>query len=234
MRSPVAPDGVQALFNRIAPVYDQLNDGLSLGLHRVWKLMAVQWSGATPGATCLDVCCGSGDVTQLLAQQVGPNGHVVGVDFAASQLAIAQQRNDQRRSPLPITWVEGDALHLPFDDSTFDAATMSYGLRNVASIPDSLRELHRVLKPGATVAILDFHRPSSDLVRQFQHWYLATVVVPMAKDLGMEDEYAYLAPSIDRFPIGAEQRAIAHQVGFRQAIHYAIAGGLMGVLVATR
>jgi ubiquinone/menaquinone biosynthesis methyltransferase len=229
-----SPDQVQSLFNRIAPVYDQLNDGLSLGLHRVWKLMAVEWSNPQPGQVGLDVCCGSGDVTQLLAQRVVPGGQVIGVDFAASQLAIARQRNHQRRSPLPITWVEGDALALPFEDETFDVATMSYGLRNVASVTDGLAELYRVLKPGATVAILDFHRPSNDWIHQFQRWYLDTVVVPMARRMNLNDEYAYLAPSIERFPTGPEQRALATQVGFRHATHYAIAGGLMGVLVATR
>jgi demethylmenaquinone methyltransferase/2-methoxy-6-polyprenyl-1,4-benzoquinol methylase len=234
MSPSVSPDRVRSLFNTIAPVYDQLNDRLSFGLHRVWKLMAVKWCQPTQGASCLDVCCGSGDLTQCLAEQVGPSGQVIGLDFAAELLATAQQRNDQRRSPLPITWIEGDALALPFDDNTFDAITMGYGLRNVGDIPGALSELHRVLKPGAIAAILDFHRPSHPVMQQFQTWYLQTVVVPAAESLGVGEDYAYIAPSIDRFPVGDEQRAIAQQVGFAKAVHYGIAGGLMGVLVITK
>lgn len=234
MTSPISPDRVQALFNRIAPVYDDLNDSLSLGLHRIWKLMAVKWCQPFEGAIALDVCCGSGDLTQMLAEQVGKTGHVYGLDFAASQLAIAQQRNDQRRHPLPITWQEGDALHLPFADETFDMATMSYGLRNVGDIPRSLQELHRVLKPGAIAAILDFHRPANPLMQQFQTWYLQTIVVPTAQRFGMKDEYAYIGPSIDRFPMGAEQKVLAAQAGFSEVTHYPVMGGLMGVLVAKK
>jgi demethylphylloquinol methyltransferase len=232
--SPAAATDIQAIFNQIAPLYDQLNDRLSFGLHRVWKQMTVSWSDAQPGDTCLDVCCGSGDLARLLAQQVGAAGRVVGVDFAANQLAIAQQQNEKRLRPYPITWVKGDALDLPFDAETFDAATMGYGLRNVTNILRSLQELHRVLKPGARVAILDFHRPANAQMQNFQEWYLQAFVVSTAKECGLEDEYAYISPSVERFPQGPEQVRLAYQAGFKQAVHYPIAGGLMGVLVATK
>jgi demethylphylloquinol methyltransferase len=224
---------IQALFDRIAPAYDQLNDWLSLGWHRVWKQMAVKWSNPAMGATCLDVCCGSGDLARLLAKRVGSTGKVYGVDFSPAQLAIARQRTLPFQSP-PITWIEADALHLPFDANCFDAATMGYGLRNVLDISTSLKELHRVLKPGATVAILDFHRPDSPPAQAFQQWYLDTIVVPLADRMGLREDYAYIAPSLDRFPIGPQQVALAHQAEFSHAIHYPIASGMMGVLVATK
>lgn len=224
---------IQALFNRIAPTYDRLNDWLSLGQHRVWKQMTVKWSGAAAGATCLDVCCGSGDLSRLLARRVGKAGKVYGVDFSAAQLAVAQQRTAETVQPLSVTWLEGDALNLPFGDSQFDAATMGYGLRNVLDIPRSLSELHRVLKPGAKVAILDFHRPA-DPLRTFQQWYLDRLVVPVAESLGLKQEYVYISPSLDRFPTGAEQVSLARQAGFVNVTHYPIAGGMMGVLVAEK
>ncbi|MBF2077646.1 MAG: bifunctional demethylmenaquinone methyltransferase/2-methoxy-6-polyprenyl-1,4-benzoquinol methylase UbiE [Synechococcales cyanobacterium T60_A2020_003] len=230
---PTATD-IQAIFNQIAPQYDQLNDRLSFGLHRIWKQMTVSWCGAQIGNTVLDVCCGSGDLTQRLAQQVGASGQVFGLDFAANLLAIAQQQNEQRYNPYPITWIEGDALALPFAANTFDAATMGYGLRNVTDISQSLRELHRVLNVGAKVAILDFHRPANPWMQQFQTWYLQNLVVPAAEQCGMKDEYAYINPSIERFPMGSAQVQLADQAGFSQAVHYPIAGGLMGVLVATK
>ncbi len=232
--APPAATTVRDLFDRIAPVYDTINTQLSWGLHRVWKQMAVTWSQAQAGHTCLDVCCGSGDLALLLAAQVEPTGQVYGVDFAVAQLAIAQQRAAQHWPPLAIQWLEGDALALPFDATTFDAITMAYGLRNLTDIPQGLRELHRVLKPGATAAILDFHQPRQPWMQQFQQWYLDQVVVPTATHHGLTTEYAYIGPSLERFPNGTQQVEMAHQVGFGQAVHYPVAGGLMGVLVVTR
>jgi demethylphylloquinol methyltransferase len=226
---------IQAIFNRIAPVYDKLNNDLSLGIHWVWKQMAVTWSGAKAGDTCLDICCGSGDITQLLAKQVGNTGKVIGADFAPAQLANAAAKIDRVYPPLTwIEWVEADALNLPFTDDYFDAATMGYGLRNVTDIPRCLAELHRVLKADRKVAILDFHRPQGKLIRRFQQWYLDAIVVPKATQLGMTDEYAYLNPSLDRFPTGTEQVQLGLAAGFSQAIHYPIASGMMGVLVLTK
>mgnify|MGYP003433621486 CR=1 FL=1 len=226
---------IQTIFNRIAPVYDRLNNDLSLGMHWIWKQMAVSWSEAKPGDTCLDLCCGSGDLTQLLAKQVGTTGIVIGADFAPAQLANAAARIEWVYPPLDrINWVEADALNLPFAEDYFDAATMGYGLRNVTDIPRCLTELYRVLKPDAKVAILDFHRPQSNLIRRFQQWYLDAIVVPRATQLGMMDEYAYLNPSLDRFPTGTEQVQLGLAAGFSHATHYPIASGMMGVLVLTK
>jgi ubiquinone/menaquinone biosynthesis methyltransferase len=231
---PVPASAVRDLFDRIAPVYDTINHQLSGGLHRVWKQMAVTWSQAQPGHICLDVCCGSGDLALLLAERVGSTGQVYGLDFAGAQLAIARQRAENHWPPRCIQWLEGDALALPFPEAHFDAITMGYGLRNLVDIPQGLQELHRVLKSGATAAILDFHQPRQPWLQQFQHWYLDQVVVPTAARHGLTAEYAYIAPSLERFPQGPEQVEIAKTAGFRQAVHYPVAGGLMGVLVITR
>ncbi len=165
---------------------------------------------------------------------MGATGHVYGVDFSPAQLAIAHERSQRQYPRPPISWVEADVLHLPFSDNYFDAATMGYGLRNVTSIPHSLKELHRVLKLGAKAAILDFHRPSNLQLRAFQQWYLDIIVVPIAHNLGLTEEYAYISPSLDRFPTGREQVELARQAGFAEAIHYPISGGIMGVLVLAR
>ncbi|WP_413160993.1 bifunctional demethylmenaquinone methyltransferase/2-methoxy-6-polyprenyl-1,4-benzoquinol methylase UbiE [Capilliphycus salinus ALCB114379] len=226
---------IQTIFNRIAPVYDRMNDEFSWGIHRIWKKMALDWSQAQPGQTGLDLCCGSGDLAFLLAQRLGSQGQVFGVDFSPEQLALAQRRKKPFTFPLaPIAWIEADALHLPFADETFDCATMGYGLRNVTDIPRSLQQLYRVLKPGATAAILDMNRPGDGGLRSFQQWYLNTVVVPTAERMGFKEEYAYINPSLDQFPTGRQQVALAQAAGFGRATHYAIAGGMMGVLVVTK
>jgi ubiquinone/menaquinone biosynthesis methyltransferase len=225
---------IRDIFDRIAPVYDQLNDWLSLGQHRIWKEMAIKWSAAKSGDTCIDLCCGSGDLALRLARRVGAKGKVYGVDFSPNLLETAKQRC-QTSYPQPnISWIEADVLNLPFDDNQFDAATMGYGLRNLTDIPRSLQQLHRVLKPGAKAAILDFHRPNNQQFRTFQQWYLDTIVVPLADRLGVKEEYAYISPSLDRFPVGKEQVEIAHQVGFISATHYPIANGMMGVLIVSK
>ena len=225
---------IEAIFNRIAPVYDRLNDRLSFGQHRVWKLMAVKWSEAGLEDDALDVCCGSGDLALLLAKKVGHKGKVTGLDFAREQLAIAKQRQTIKCSNVPMDWIEGDALALPFANNRFDCATMGYGLRNVTNISLSLQELLRVLKPKAKAAILDFHRPSTSYMQAFQQWYLANVVVPTARDLGLTAEYAYINPSVERFPTGNEQVKLAYSVGFSKAVHYPLMGGMMGILVLTK
>jgi demethylphylloquinol methyltransferase len=225
---------IRDIFDRIAPVYDDLNDWLSLGQHRIWKQMTVKWSDAALGDTCLDLCCGSGDIAQMLARRVGSKGRVIGADFACEQLAIARQRVATHYPSLAIEWVEADALNLSFSDNQFDAATMGYGLRNVTNIPRTLQELYRVLKPGAKAAILDFHRPSNTSLRWFQQWYLDNLVVPTAQRFGLTEEYAYIGPSLDKFPTGGEQVELAHQAGFSAATHYPIAAGMMGVLVITK
>ena len=224
---------IRAIFDRIAPVYDQMNDRLSLGQHRIWKQMTVKWSKAKLGDTCLDVCCGSGDLALRLARSVGATGKVYGADFAVAQLEIAKQRALKQYPHPPITWVEADALDLPFADNYFDAATMGYGLRNVTDIPRSLQELYRVLKPGAIAAILDFHRPTNIYLSSFQQWYLDNLVVPMAQSLGLTKEYAYISPSLDRFPTGREQVELANNAGFLST-HYPIANDMMGVLVVKK
>jgi demethylmenaquinone methyltransferase/2-methoxy-6-polyprenyl-1,4-benzoquinol methylase len=223
-------DTVQTLFNRIAPVYDDLNQWLSLGQHQIWKLMAVKWAEPRWGDRALDLCCGSGDVALMLADKVGTTGEVYGVDFAAEQLGRARSRSNNPN----LHWVQASVLDLPFEDNYVNCATMSYGLRNVGDIARSLQELHRVLQPGAKAALLDMHRPESTWMRQFQQWYLDYLVVPTAGRFGLTEEYAYIAPSLEQFPQGPEQVRLAQAAGFESAVHYAIAGGTMGVLVVQK
>lgn len=164
---------------------------------------------------------------------------VVGLDFAAEMLADAASREPSMlparlRGSSMTRWVQGDALQLPFGDNEFSAATMGYGLRNVADIPRALQELRRVLKPGASVAILDFNNSTNPAIYGVQAWFLDTLVVPAAQEYGVAAEYEYLRPSIKRFPTGAQQEELAREAGFTKAVHYGIAFGLMGVLVATK
>ncbi|KAL8550517.1 hypothetical protein ACS0TY_009080 [Phlomoides rotata] len=239
VRRPVrcaAADERQALFNRIAPVYDNLNDMFSLGRHRVWKRMTVSWSGAKEGDTVLDVCCGSGDLAFLLSEKVGVKGKVIALDFSREQLQIAASRQSARTKPCykNIEWIEGDAVNLPFSISSFDAATIGYGLRNIVDRKKALEEMYRVLKPGSKVSILDFNKSPSQLTSSIQDWMIDSIVVPIASGYGLANEYHYLKNSIKEYLTGKELEELALEAGFPDAKFYDIGAGFMGNLVATR
>lgn len=226
--SPGDPAAVRQLFDQIAPRYDQLNDLLSLGLHRLWKRQALAWIQPSAGQHLLDLCCGTGDLALLLAARVRPGGTVLGLDAAAEPLEIAAARG--RLQPwLPLRWQQGDALATGLPAASADGAVMAYGLRNLADPAAGLLELRRLLRPGGLAAVLDFNRPSEP-VASFQRLYLRRLVVPTAERFGVSEHYAYLEASLRRFPSGPEQEALARQAGFREARHRPLAAGLMGVL----
>lgn len=221
----------QRLFNTISPVYDELNDRFSFGLHRIWKRMAVKWSKASPGDRVLDSCCGSGDIAKIASEIVGKEGLVVGLDFSQDMLQDARRRHGNDSG---IEWVQGDALEYPYADGYFDAATMGYGLRNVSDIPRALKELHRVLRKGGYVSILDFNNSSNELVDGVQGFFLDSLVVPAAEAEGVGDEYRYLRPSIKKYPNGRALEKMARASGFETVRYYEIGFGLMGCLVCQK
>ena len=229
------PEAVRALFERVAPRYDLLNDVLSLGLHRLWKRQAALWLRPQPGQHLLDLCCGTGDLALLLAAQVRPGGQVLGLDAAAAPLALARRRAAQQPW-LPLRWLQGDALATDLPAASQDGAVMAYGLRNLADPAAGLAELRRVLRPGGRAAVLDFRHldpntgPGEAVAERFQRLYLHHLVVPTARLAGLEAQYAYLQDSLDRFPTGEALCGLAEQVGFRQVQHRPLAAGLMGLL----
>jgi ubiquinone/menaquinone biosynthesis methyltransferase len=225
---PGDAEAVEALFNQIAPRYDQLNDLLSLGLHRLWKRQAIAWLRPRPGQRLLDLCCGTGDLALVLAERVRPGGAVLGLDAAAAPLAVAVRRA-ARQPWLPLRWQQGDALATGLSAGAFDGVAMAYGLRNLADPGAGLRELRRLLRDGGRAAVLDFNRPSGP-VASFQRLYLRRLVVPTAARFGIPEHYAYLEESLQRFPTGSQQDVLARQAGFRAVRHRPLAGGLMGLL----
>ena len=229
---PGDPAAVTELFEAIAPRYDQLNDLLSLGLHRLWKRQAVAWLAPRPGQRLVDLCCGTGDLALLLAERVRPGGLVVGLDAAAAPLALARQRA-ARKPWLPLEWRQGDALATGIPAGWADGVAMAYGLRNLADPGAGLRELRRLLRPGGRAGVLECTRPSSPAVEACQRTYLRRLVVPAAQLFGLPEQYAYLEASLERFPTGPEQERLAREAGFTGVQHRPLAGGLMGALGLT-
>ncbi|MCP9841701.1 bifunctional demethylmenaquinone methyltransferase/2-methoxy-6-polyprenyl-1,4-benzoquinol methylase UbiE [Synechococcus sp. J7-Johnson] len=231
---PGDPQAVRELFEVIAPRYDQLNDLLSFGLHRLWKRQAVLWLLPRPGQRLIDLCCGTGDLALVLAGKVRPGGQVIGLDAASAPLQVASARA-ARQPWLPLQWRQGDALATGLPPQSFDGAVMAYGLRNLADPAEGFRELRRLLRPGGRAAVLDFNRPDPSsptgaMAAAFQRLYLRRLVVPTARLFDLPDQYAYLEASLERFPSGGEQEQLARSAGFSWARHRLLAGGLMGLL----
>ena len=225
---PAEAQAVRQLFDEVAPHYDRLNDLLSLGLHRLWKREMVQRLAPVAGEQWLDLCCGTGDLALVLAERLRRGGAVLAVDAAAAPLLQARRRH--KRCPwLPVEWLQADALAVPRAAASFDGAVMAYGLRNLPDPLAGLRELRRLLHRDGRAAVLDFNR-SSGRVAALQTMALRRVVVPVASQLGLKEQYAYLETSIAEFPSGPEQEHLAISAGFSWAQHRSIAGGLMGLL----
>ena len=225
------PEAIRELFETISPSYDLLNDLFSLGLHRVWKRQAVAWLGPQAGQYLLDLCCGTGDLSLVLANAVRPGGLVLGLDVAAAPLQVARQRC-ARQPWLPINWRQADAMATGLVSESADGAVMAFGLCNMSDPEQGLAEMRRLLRPGARAVVLDFNRCEGwQLI--FNRFYLRHLVVPGAAMFGLAHQYAYLESSIEQFATGAQQQAMARSAGFRQAHHQPIAAGLMGMLQLT-
>jgi demethylmenaquinone methyltransferase/2-methoxy-6-polyprenyl-1,4-benzoquinol methylase len=212
------PDAVRGMFDRIAPVYDAMNRVMTAGLDRSWRRLTVE-AVVQPGDRVLDACCGTGDLA-LAAEREG--GVVTGLDFSPRMLERARKKSET------VTWIEGDLLALPFDDGSFDAATVGFGVRNVADLEAALAELHRVLRPGGRLAILEITQPRGGLRPFFSLWF-ERIVPLLGKILPGGKAYTYLPASVRRFPGAEELAALLEQRGFEQ-VRFRLLGGTIVAL----
>src|SRR5712671_6400967 len=213
---------VREMFTESAPRYDLLNHLLSLELDRLWRTRAAKLLRPVflnRETQVLDLCCGTGDLAIALNRRY--RAHVTGVDFAHSMLVRARKKSARLHSPdlvqlRPIKYIEADALRLPFADGTFDLVTSAFGFRNLANYEAGLREIHRVLKPTATLAILEFTEPPQGLLGDLYSWYFRNVL-PRIGGLISGDcaAYSYLPKSVSRFFQPAELASLMGAVGFR-------------------
>jgi demethylmenaquinone methyltransferase/2-methoxy-6-polyprenyl-1,4-benzoquinol methylase len=217
---------VREMFAAIATRYDLLNHLLSGNVDRRWRRLVVKRVAANlpvRNARVLDVACGTGDLS--LALVLGTQAQVVGLDFCRPMLDIAAVKSSARG--LAIPFVEGDALKLPFPDQSFDGVTIAFGLRNLASLEGGLRELLRTLRPGGTVAILEFSKPQTPILRTFFRFYF-TKLLPSFGGLisGSKSAYEYLPNSVSRFPDQASLAAMMKAIGFTEVTFQNLTGGV--------
>src|SRR5438876_4859616 len=210
------PEGVRSMFDRIAPVYDLMNRVMTAGLDQRWRRATVR-AVVRPEDRVLDAACGTGDLA-IAAARTGAT--VTGLDFSERMLERAQ-----RKAP-DIDWVRGDMLALPFADQSFDSATVGFGVRNVADLELALAELHRVLRPGGRLGILEITRPSGRL-RFFYSLWFDRIVPLLGKILPGGDAYTYLPASVRRFP-GPDELAKLLS-GFDEVRYRLFAGGIVAL-----
>jgi demethylmenaquinone methyltransferase/2-methoxy-6-polyprenyl-1,4-benzoquinol methylase len=206
------------MFDRIAPVYDLMNRVMTAGLDLRWRRITAQ-TVVRPGDRVLDACCGTGDLA-VAAARVG--GVVTGLDFSPRML-------DRARRKLPsATWVEGDLLALPFEDGSFEAMTVGFGIRNVADLERALAELRRVLVRDGRVAILEITTPTGLLAPFYRVWF-DRVVPLIGRALKQGAAYGYLPASVRRFPGPEELAELMREAGFVAVEWRTFAGGIVAL-----
>jgi demethylmenaquinone methyltransferase / 2-methoxy-6-polyprenyl-1,4-benzoquinol methylase len=214
----LAPDAVRSMFDRIAPVYDVMNRVMTAGLDMRWRRLAAE-SAVRTGDRVLDAACGTGDLA--IADLKAGAGKVTGLDFSEAMLARARKK-------APLEWVQGDMLALPFADATFDAATVGFGVRNVADLELGLRELRRVLRPGGRLAILEITQPRGALRPFFSLWF-DRIVPALGKVLPGGSAYTYLPASVKRFPDAETLARMLRDAGFGEVRFRLLAGSIVAL-----
>jgi demethylmenaquinone methyltransferase/2-methoxy-6-polyprenyl-1,4-benzoquinol methylase len=211
------------MFDRITPVYDAMNRVMTAGLDRRWRRLTAE-AVVQPADHVLDACCGTGDLA-LAAEREG--GRVTGLDFSGRMLERARAKSRT------VDWVQGDVTAMPFEDASFDAATVGFGIRNVADLEDALRELARVLRPGGRLGILEITQPRG-LLRPFFRVWFDRVVPLLGRVLPGGAAYTYLPASVRRFPGPADLAAALDRAGFEAITWRLLAGGIVAIHTGTR
>jgi demethylmenaquinone methyltransferase/2-methoxy-6-polyprenyl-1,4-benzoquinol methylase len=214
-------DGVRRMFDRIAPVYDAMNRTMTAGLDQRWRRHTAE-AVVRPGDAVLDACCGTGDLAIACARA---GGRVTGLDFSERMLERA------RRKAPELEWVRGDLLALPFDDASFNAATVGFGVRNVEDLERALAELRRVLRDGGRVGILEITRPRGALAPFYRFWFDGVVPL-LGKLLPGGSAYTYLPASVRRFPEPEQLAALIAAAGFGDVRFRRFAGGIVALHTA--
>ncbi len=214
-------EGVQRMFDRIAPVYDAMNRVMTAGLDQRWRRATVR-EAVLPGERVLDACCGTGDLA-VAARKAGAR-EVIGIDFSERMLERA------RRKAPEVEWIQADVLALPFDDASFDAAVVGFGVRNVEDLSAGLKELRRVLRPGGRLGILEITKPRGPLAVFYKLWF-DRIVPLLGRVLPGGAAYTYLPASVRRFPGPEELADLLRTCGFENVRFRRFAGGIVALHV---
>lgn len=207
---------VRGVFSSVAARYDVMNDLMSGGVHRLWKDAVIDWMAPRPGMRLLDVAGGTGDIAFRFLRRVKGAGEVTVLDLTQDMLDEGRLRAEKQGLE-GLSWVCGDAMALPFEDKSFDAYTIAFGIRNVTRPADALREAYRVLRPGGRLLVLEFSQVTDDLLQKAYDAYSFNVIPRMGQAVtGDRDSYQYLVESIRQFPDQETFAGMIREAGFGQ------------------
>jgi len=223
---------VQQMFDGIAKRYDFLNHFLSLGIDHYWRRQSVNALDLKDGNCLLDVACGTGD--QGFSALKAADIHVTGLDFSANMLELAQKKIDARQLGNKFDVIQGDAEKLPFEDSQFDALSISYGIRNVGTISAALAEFYRVLKPGGRLSILEFAEPEGWFFGRLYRFYFDHILPKLAGLMSSKSAYSYLPESVRHFPDRTDFKALLSSEGFSRVVHRDLTFGVTTIYSAVK
>jgi demethylmenaquinone methyltransferase/2-methoxy-6-polyprenyl-1,4-benzoquinol methylase len=208
---------VQGVFGSVASKYDVMNDAMSMGIHRIWKDAMMDWLAPRPNTRLLDVAGGTGDISFRYLKRAG-QAHATVCDLTEPMLVAGRQRAEADSMADSLDWVVGDAMALPFDDNTFDAYTISFGIRNVTRPQEALNEAYRVLKPGGRLMVLEFSQIPNELMQKVYDLYSFNIIPKMGQVIANDrDSYQYLVESIRKFPDQDTFLGMVKQAGFENA-----------------
>ncbi len=224
---------VKDMFNNIAHRYDFMNTFLSLGIHHLWRKKAIRLISKNNPKHILDVATGTADFA-IEALKLNPS-KVTGIDLSESMLAEGRKKLIQKNIQNKIELLQGDCENLPFTENTFDAITAGFGVRNFENLEKGLSNMHRVLKPGGTIAILEFSKPSIFPVKQLFNFYF-TVICPFLGRMFSKDTsaYSYLHESVNAFPSGKEFTDIMQKTGFKDNTRHSLTFGVASIYVGKK
>jgi demethylmenaquinone methyltransferase/2-methoxy-6-polyprenyl-1,4-benzoquinol methylase len=221
---------VREMFGRIAGRYDLVNTVMTGGIDAVWRRRAIEALNVEPDASLLDLCCGTGALTRDAAAKV-PRGRVVGIDFTPQMLEIARARAQSSN----VEYLEGDVLQLPFEDAQFDGATMGFSMRNVVDIGACLREVARVLKPGAVFVNLEVSKPPNPLWRRAFYLYFYGIVPIIGRLVGGDAfAYRYLPQSLVNFPDADRLAVLFAANGLTNVRYDRLMGGIAALHIGAK
>lgn len=228
-------DFVKLLFSNIANRYDLLNTAFTLNRDTYWRTMAASKAHLQIGHSVLDVCCGTGKLAMALAAYVGTTGQVLALDFCENMLIKAQGNIDHTPYQPIIKLMQGNALHLPFTDNSFDCVTIGFGLRNVSNIQAVLAEMQRVVKPGGTVLSVELSKPSAPILKELYYLYV-NHLLPLLGNLGFGENSPYynLPASIKTLPHQSIIGDLFCSVGLQQVTYYELTGGIATIHVGIK
>jgi demethylmenaquinone methyltransferase/2-methoxy-6-polyprenyl-1,4-benzoquinol methylase len=222
------------MFDRIAGLYDRMNTVMTAGLHHQWRRRAADLAALVPGQRALDVATGTGDLAFELAARVAPGGEVVGSDFSERMLELARTKAGSRSDrTTPVRFEPANAMSLPYRDDEFDAATVGFGARNFSDLPQGLREMTRVVRPGGRVVILEITTPRKPPLSTFFRLWFDRLVPALGRLAGDASAYSYLPNSVRRFPGPEELAATMSRSGLRSIRYVLTAGGIIALHVGT-